>query len=340
MEKTVVAAPIHPEQLLRELDQLWVSLARQSEGGEAGGVMRACAMTLIVVCEHTGDAPGAGETVAELMRVHPCRAILLCVRPSEVRRIDGRVTAQCWMPLGKHQQICCEQIEVTVPEQSLPSLPQFVAPLTAPDLPVVIWFRASRLAAVPAFQQLSRMADVIIVDSAQLGGIGGFRRLETSLGKGARAADLAWTRLTPWREIIAQIFENPVARQRAGRISDAAISVGETRGAPHPAEVYYFAAWLARGLGNASVVLQPASGGTAGVQGITLSAPDLAISVTLRDRSTVEVQVNAVTRSTAFPPPTDCDLLREELAITGRDRVFEESVTLAEQLASHGGGNP
>ena len=33
--------------------------------------------------------------------------------------MEARVFAQCWMPFGKRQQICCEQIEITASETSL-----------------------------------------------------------------------------------------------------------------------------------------------------------------------------------------------------------------------------
>lgn len=316
---------VQPEQVLKELDEMWVSVGRQSE--TEGGVVRACALTLIVVTDCSEDTPTIGETVAELMREHPCRAIVLCLRPS-ADQIDAKVTAQCWMPFGTREQICCELIEVTAGESSVPSLPGFILPLTAPDLPVVMWLRRPRL-------DLSHLADTIIVDSAQLGGLRGFLEFRRRAAA-PRVADLAWTRLTPWREIIAQIFENPVARDRRSRISQAEILWS---GEPVRAEVYYLAAWLMRGLElqRDGLVLTHVPVGTAGIQGIALAAPDLAISAKLTERSVVEVRVNTVARQTVFSPLTDCVLLREELSITSRDAVFEESVTLAEQLERGGG---
>jgi hypothetical protein len=40
-------ATIDPEKILRELRELWAQLAKDQ--GSAGGVLRACSMTLIVV---------------------------------------------------------------------------------------------------------------------------------------------------------------------------------------------------------------------------------------------------------------------------------------------------
>ncbi len=48
------AAPvIDPEKILHDLRELWAQLAK--EQGGAGGVLRACSMTLIVVAEHDDD---------------------------------------------------------------------------------------------------------------------------------------------------------------------------------------------------------------------------------------------------------------------------------------------
>ena len=69
-------------------------------------------MTLIVVVEEERDAQAIGETLASLMHEHPSRAIVLRVRSGEEPSLSARVFAQCWMPFGSRQQICCEQVEI------------------------------------------------------------------------------------------------------------------------------------------------------------------------------------------------------------------------------------
>jgi hypothetical protein len=69
-----MAVAIRAEKLLRELDEVWVSLGKDQQ--EAGGVLRACAMTLItLIDDQQGTDPG--ETLAELMHDHPARAIVI-----------------------------------------------------------------------------------------------------------------------------------------------------------------------------------------------------------------------------------------------------------------------
>ena len=102
---------IQPDRILHELSELWVSLGKQ-HGDESAGVLRACAMTLVVVAEAREDAAEVGETLALLMREHPSRAMVVRVRDEDAPELEARVFAQCWMPFGQRRQICCEQIEI------------------------------------------------------------------------------------------------------------------------------------------------------------------------------------------------------------------------------------
>jgi hypothetical protein len=71
-----VAATVSADRILRELADLWVAAGQeQAEGGL--GVLRACAMTLIVLAEETEDMEALGETIAALMPEYPARTILV-----------------------------------------------------------------------------------------------------------------------------------------------------------------------------------------------------------------------------------------------------------------------
>src|SRR5882762_1110804 len=201
---------IQPDWILHELSELWVSLGKQN-GHESMGVLRACAMTLVVVAEAQEDAAEVGETLALLMREHPSRAVVVRVSDSDQPALESRVFAQCWMPIGQRRQICCEQIEISTSNSSLVDVPAVVLPLVVADLPVILWFRPARLFASPALVDLSRIATKTIIDSSVFPDPkAGLQRLTRASSSGLRVGDLAWTRLTRWRELIAQIFENPV----------------------------------------------------------------------------------------------------------------------------------
>ena len=48
-----MVATIQPEKVLKDLRELWAQLGREQE--DAGGVLRACAMTLVVIGYYVWD---------------------------------------------------------------------------------------------------------------------------------------------------------------------------------------------------------------------------------------------------------------------------------------------
>ena len=60
----------------------------RSDQADSGGVLRACAMTLVVAAENAADAERVRQTVGVLMHNHPSRAVIL--RPGGRRAGTGR----------------------------------------------------------------------------------------------------------------------------------------------------------------------------------------------------------------------------------------------------------
>src|SRR5438445_601569 len=161
-EQLIMTAAVKPEKILRDLHELWAQLGREQE--TAGGVLRACAMTLLVVAEDEADAERVRQTLGVLMHDHPSRAIVL--RGSAGAELDARVFAECWMPYGRQQQICAEGIELTTDLMELSDVAQFLLPLIVPDLPVVLWCRGPRSISERTFDPLFQLAAKIVFDSA------------------------------------------------------------------------------------------------------------------------------------------------------------------------------
>lgn len=324
-----MAANVKPERILKDLGKLWVDLGKQ----DPNGVLRACAMTLIVVVEETHDAAAVGEMLAGLMQEHPSRAIVLRIRAGEDPDLEARVFAQCWMAFGQRQQICCEQIEITSSLGSLADVPAVVRGLVAPDLPVVLYCPSENLWFLRQFQALLPLANKLILDSYGMhGSLRALRYLTSLTSNGLRRADLAWTRLTPWRESVARIFDQP-GRQRM--IYDLFEIQMMYNNPDEPASVYYLAGWFMHVLG-AGIKLNIAPGvgpGFASIARVGLIGPRIEAYIELIDSSTVEVRVNGEREQvTVYPPMSEYEALRQELAIVGRDPVFEDVVGLAQLL--------
>jgi glucose-6-phosphate dehydrogenase assembly protein OpcA len=335
-----VSSTIHPETILHELSDLWVTLGKESGQTQSSGVLRACAMTLITVVEESDDPSDVWSVMASLMPEHPSRAIVIRFRQSDQRELSSRVFSQCWMPFGQRRQICCEQIEIGASDASLPDLAAVVLPLSVADLPVVLWCRSSRLFGLTEFPQLAKIANKIVLDStafadpaATLG------RLDERSRSGQLLADLAWTRLTQWRELVSQIFENRNYLARLPGVSQARVRFGGTRPSPG---AYYLAAWLLDCLESAGakalVNWEPSPNGAEGeLSGVELIGEGLAASIRVtgdRERQCAEVRVDSLVNRTVFPPDNDYSLLRQELSIPGHDPVFEKSLARAARLAS------
>jgi glucose-6-phosphate dehydrogenase assembly protein OpcA len=324
---------IQPDRILHELSELWVSLGQQN-GDESTGVLRACAMTLVVVAEAQEDAAEVGETLALLMREHPSRAVVVRVRDVDAAELESRVFAQCWMPFGQRRQICCEQIEISTSNSSLVDVPAVVLPLVVADLPVILWFRPPRLLGSPALSALARIATKTIIDSSAFPDPqSAVRRLAQAAASGSRLGDLAWTRLTRWRELIAQIFENPVYFSRLPSITEVTIS--HPPGAP-AVGVRYMAAWLRFCLelagSKARIRWAPSEEtGEGGLSRVEFSSndPSVLTASVCKVEGAAEVRVNSLVNCSVFPEASDYVLLREELSIPGRDPIYEKALALA-----------
>lgn len=330
-----MATALNPDRILGELQRLWASLAAQAGAPEKHGVMRACALTLIVFLSEDDDQTAVGQTVAEVMRDHPNRAIMVRVRSGSERVLEHRVTAQCWMPFGTRQQICCEQIEIEVSDAALPGIVPVLAAITAPDLPVVVWCRCARMADAAAFAPVLALANLLIADSGGGDAAEGLGRITRfSAAAKARVADLAWSRVTGWREMVAQVFEDPARRGLLSTLASASVLYS----GPPASTAYYLAAWVRSSLGRHDLEarLEPVRGDAGGIEGVVLNGPGLAVSVKRATATAALIEVDGIKSCAAVPRPPEADLLAAELAISGRDSVLERTLPVAVRMA--GGG--
>jgi glucose-6-phosphate dehydrogenase assembly protein OpcA len=331
MEETVMGTTVAPDKILKELAELWADSGKQGQAEGGTGVLRACSMTLLVLAEAGEDTQDLGETIAALMPEHPARAILVRLSGAGERSMAERVYSQCWMPFGQRRQICCEQVEITVSDAALADLRSVVLPLTVPDLPLIVWCRSSRLLAMPEFHDIGAMADKVVLDSASAPDppavLQGAQEMAT---QGVMLGDLAWTRLTRWREMLAQVFEN---QQNAAHLARIA-SVEVEWGGAYRVLALYLGAWTRACL--AAVAVNPslniARDGDANHLRVRLTGEGIAVEL-VREDDRMVVTLNGASQCTNLPKPTDYLLMREELGIVRHDPVFEKTLASAAELA-------
>lgn len=314
---------ISAEKLLSELSEVWTGLAKESVEKSSGGVLRACAMNLLVCVEGDHDV---AATLAEVSHEYPCRLIVLRVRREPHAELSGRAFAQCWMPFGRRQQICSEQIEINSPSEALPDVVGVVRALWAADLPVVVWFHEDSLITEPSLQMLLPMACKVIVDSRKAHHPDAvLEQIKALIAAGRPVGDLGWTRITRWRSTIAQIFDNHVCRRNLAGID--AVSIEHTSVHP-PLTVRYLGHWLSASLGRTLKLSYRSTGKPERweIQHVTLSGPEFETSLRRKDETAVEVRWDGHSAAFVYPRQQESDLLLEEFGILAPDPVFESVI--------------
>ncbi len=324
------SAALDAGRLLAGLDEQWRAI-----GKNEAGVLRACSMTLGVIAGPARNVQDLGATVAELMHEHPNRSILLRLTKGTAP-VEARTSIQCWMPFGRRQQICCEQIEIEAGLDSLGGVPSILFGLTVPDLPVAFWCPDLDLALRPELAPVLNLAGKVIVDTSILAAAREAWRALESLRRGRyRLADLVWARVTRWRELLFQALDP----RRGAAPEHARITWA---GAPFPPAALYLAAWLVSRLnwqGQAARRIEFAcedeatpEPGSGRLRSFTLSGKDCSLRLHRPAGTGMSIEAEGVWAEARFPVFTDSALLREELSVFGRDPQFEAALSACPEI--------
>lgn len=181
---------------------------------------RASVLNLIVTVT---DAAAADRVVGSLLGLgvrHPSRAIVLVPQPtSPGPPLDARITAHCNDASGGEEQVCYEEIVLTVRGEAATHLAGIVAPLLIHDLPTHMWWPGDPPFRNPIFEQLVEVGDRLLVDSSDFTDLlAGYRRLGM-LRRHNGIGDLSWERLAWWQELTAQFFDAPRFRRYLPNLS-------------------------------------------------------------------------------------------------------------------------
>lgn len=370
-----VSRRVAVEELEAQLSALWRSAAEGAEGKSA--VTRACAFTLLVYVESEDAAREVSSLMAALTRQNPCRAVIMVVeRGAAPAELHAAISAHCHLPVGGEKQVCCEQVTVGARGEAVRDLAHVVLPLTISDLPVYLWWRAGRFELPPTLAPILRVSNRVIVDSARFADAEAdlrslWRQQEEISAQGVWLGDLNWTRITPWRELIAQCFDAPERRPLLEGLSDVQIEFERhsVRKSAQQVQALLVAGWLASRLGwqatgrgssgdahtrtflfagprggiSVRCVGKDFGGGGAGVCfRITLRGGQPAATCTLT-RGADGVSVESRTELAGQQPITcavrlavleESDLAGQELGFSGRDRVFEDALKMAAQMTA------
>ena len=171
--------------------------ARRSAGGPAQGMV----LTLIIVCDES-EYEGAMETSMAAGREHPSRILLVVTAAGRSAGLD----AEIHIGEGTPGDVVVVRMRGAVAAHPA----SVIRPLLLPDSPVVIWW-PGKAPNNQAADELAQLAMRRLTDAAASA-----RPLATLRARARDYTpgdtDLSWTRLTPWRALLAAALDQYPAK--------------------------------------------------------------------------------------------------------------------------------
>lgn len=194
--------------------------ARSAAGSPAMDMV----LTLLVVTDDENVAE-ALKTATTLSREHPSRVIGVVLG-------DGRGAAALNAKVRVGESSSGESILLRISGELTRHAESVVLPLLLPDSPVVVWW-PGKPPAVPSEDAIGQLARRRLTDSeATSTPIRSLKAVARAYEAGD--TDLSWTRLTPWRALLAAALDQSTATVTAGTV---------TAGSGNPAATL-LVAWL------------------------------------------------------------------------------------------------
>jgi len=274
--------------------------ARDQLGGPTTGVV----LNLIIVTDEASQHD-AVRAATQAGREHPCRVLGVIARdPRRESRLDAEIRTgegapgqtvllRLYGPMSLHAD-------------------SVVAPLLVPDTPVVTWWPGSA-PATPSAAPLGELAQRRVTDAAAASVPG---EMLAALASGYRPGDtdLAWTRATAWRSLLAATLDQP-----HGAIAGGAVVAEE-----HNPTADLIAAWLTGRLG---VPFSRDDSGGPGITQVTFAISDGDITISRPDgRNATLTRPDQPERHVALHRRDAAELLTEELRRLDPDEIYSETL--------------
>lgn len=293
-------------EVLREL-----AAARRNDGVTSGLVL-----TLIAVVD---EQPGVRTTPVKAVEdaatvaaaAHPCR--LLVVTRSPAHRAPDRLDAEIVVGgrLGP-----CEAVIMRMQGRLALHAESVVMPLLAPDVPVVTWWHGPPPTQIST-DPLGVVAERRITDSAQAEEpVTALRQRANDYAAGD--TDLAWTRLTNWRTLVAGALDQ--ADVTTVREAQVAAPTTDASGA-------LLAGWLGSRLGMTPTMVEPRTGALESVRLILTDGNE--ISIDRRNGSALVRRTGHEPRAMPLLERTLGEVLAEELRRLGPDQTYAAALASA-----------
>ena len=282
-----------------------VSAAIAAERHRMGSPATGMVLTLLIMADEDtqSDATSAAVTAA---RQHPMRIVTLIPRPEgKTTRLDAEIMVGGDAGPG---EVAVLRLRGQLAEHAN----SVAVPLLLPDTPIVAYWPGVA-PSVPSDDLIGRHAQRRITDTAAAADpISELQARRSGYIPGD--TDLAWARITPWRSVLASIFDQEVA----------AVSAIVMSGEPSNPSIPLLAAWLGTALAT-PVEIRLDEG--PGLTSVALTTPSGAIAIHRPDGRVATLSRPGVPDSTVALPRRDlAALLSEELRRLDPDDCYAHTL--------------
>jgi glucose-6-phosphate dehydrogenase assembly protein OpcA len=202
---------VRPEHIEDELTFLW-HLAADNMRISQNMNVRTSVLNLVICALDIASAYKASALLRDLPNTHIARVTLVILdtdekSPSEV---TTWVTLRSFPIISDIMRHHFEQVTVLLSGAAIQSATTIIQPLLKPDLPIYLWWVNDLPSDTSIFQRLINVSNRAIVDSSEFSlPEERMHTLSSLLQASPKCAlsDLNWSRITPWRELVAQFFD-------------------------------------------------------------------------------------------------------------------------------------
>ncbi|HVJ93591.1 MAG TPA: glucose-6-phosphate dehydrogenase assembly protein OpcA [Labilithrix sp.] len=232
--------------LERELRDIW----KQPEDPTAPPLSRVCTMNIEVVAPTRELLERYTPVIDEVTASIPARAILASLEPeAPADEITGSAAAVCALEGGK--KVCSERITLSCRGNAAARAASAIEAFLVPEIPTALVWLGRVHVDDPVFEDLSNDASRIVLDSeyTSISSVIGVAAWARKQRNAPEIADLAWTRVAAWQEMLARFFDDLETRPLASKVSRIAFKQAGEPGASIGPEAALMLGWVGTRLG-------------------------------------------------------------------------------------------
>ncbi len=211
-------------------------IRKHSGADQQGLAPRVATLNFVVFVDDPSHREWVLERAARVADKHPCRLIVLD-STSSISGVDVTTAAR----ESGGAILVNERVDIGVAATGHAAIISLTQELSVPEIPTVLWWSGGRLLQSRTFSGLTQNATSVLVDcSGKVCGDEQIRELGEFLTRFPSVVlkDLAFMRLAPWQNTIAQFFDDPALREDLFSLTALEIESGSD------AEALYLGGWL------------------------------------------------------------------------------------------------